>query len=278
MLMTADRLLGDHYSAIIKDETLDAYSRAVAIREFRNIELLDEAHAGPLVDALYDQDREVRNEAAKTLIWHADSRPDVVVLSLVSKLDDESEANSPSAFVLQRIGTKGLPVFLSMLDDVDASQRLLGARLIGKLGPSAESAAQKLRELAGGDLDEDVRGAASQALAAVSQGRKQDIVLSSPSTTVSNYLIASENKAQWMRIRTESTWSAGFTFGTFPATLPTSSLRISMYDDQKSEIQTIFVADAFVRQKPGLYYLKMYRQGEGEEVVVPFKIDILENR
>lgn len=279
MLMTTDVYLGNSYTNTLKDPNSDTFSKVWAIKDFRGIERIDQFQASALVEALYDKDREVRNEAAKTIIYHAQNqnRLEVVALALVDRLDVETVTSSAAAYVLQKISKESLPVFLSMLEDVDAGQRLLGVRLIGKLGPTAEGAAAMLQELSNGDVDAEVRDAANRALATVSQGKKNDIILQPPSTTVSNYLVTSEDKAQWMRITLTSTWSAGFTFGSFPATLPTSSLRIVLYDRTKSAIQTNFVSDAFIGQKPGDYFLKIFRKDEGEEVVIPLKVDILEN-
>ncbi|MCB1123408.1 MAG: hypothetical protein KJT03_17785, partial [Verrucomicrobiae bacterium] len=275
MLMTTEALMGNRYWAVIQDATNGSVIRRMAIEDFRGINRLDEVQAAALVDALYDDARAVRNESAKTLIHHSQMNLEVVVLALIDKLDTETGTNSAAAFVLQKISKQSLPVFLEMLEDVDASQRLLGANLIRKLGKSANSAAGKLEELANEDIDPEVRDAAIRALAAINQGQAEPIELSPPSTTVSNYLITSEEKARWLRAQISSTWSAGFTFGSLPATLPTSGLRLALYDAFKNRVQTGFVSDAFTGVEPGVYFLKVFRNDGGEDTVIPFKIDIL---
>lgn len=275
--MAATVNLGMLYERQLTAAGASAYSRTEAMRKLRGLSWISAETASALVAALTADQREVRDEAAATLLAQFQANPEGVTRALLKALDPSQERPGPAAFLLAKLGEQALPQLLPMLDDVQADSRIQGIVALALLGEAAAAAAPRLAQMAERDVDPQVKQAAQKALVAIGRGQADAIELGPPSTTVSSYVVVEEAQARWLRVKMSGAWSAGFVFGTLPPAAPAPALRIALYDAQKKKLQTILIADHFQEKKPGEYFLKLYAETKpAQEVSVPFKVEFVE--
>ena len=120
------------------------------------------AAVGSLVEALKDEEREVREYAARALgAIGAPARE--AIPALLEALSDESREVSGVSGVLPKLGTAAVSPLIDALSSDNARVRELSAQALGLIGWKAEAATPALLELMG-DEDRGVRRSAARAL------------------------------------------------------------------------------------------------------------------
>lgn len=123
-----------------------------------------------LLDSLRDNDASVRLMAAKALRKYTADPALVLPALLQAAKDPDPDVRRVAEESARLVAQEEVGRLAQLLKDKDDNVRLLAAKALGRLGPTAASASAALAEAAAKDPDEDVRQVAKRALAKV-QGR-----------------------------------------------------------------------------------------------------------
>jgi HEAT repeat protein len=128
-----------------------------------------------LIGAMRDEDGHVRCNAAEALAGiGANAFPAVPVLA-TSLSDANAEVRCAAAGALGKIGPKAsgaLPALIEALKDLDWMVRMSAIDALGEIGEGAEAAVPSLERQKANDPDDEVRRAATNALARITAGRR----------------------------------------------------------------------------------------------------------